>query len=47
MTSSYILIKKIAFLPDGRLIVVNIDAPSAGMVNTAPDAVHTLSVINW
>jgi hypothetical protein len=27
-------------------VVVNIDAPSAGMVNTAADAVHTLSVID-
>ena len=36
---------ELAYLPDGRLVVVNIDAPSAGMVNTAPDAVHTLSVI--
>ena len=38
---------ELAFLPDGRLVVVNIDAPSAGMVNTAADAVHTLSVINY
>ena len=38
---------ELAFLPDGRLVVVNIDAPSAGMVNTAADKVHTLSVINW
>jgi len=26
-------------------VVVNIDAPSAGMVNSGADAVHTLSVI--
>ena len=36
---------ELAFLPDGRLVVVNIDAPSAGMVNSAADVVHTLSVI--
>lgn len=38
---------ELAFLPDGRLVVVNIDAPSAGMVNTAADAVHTLSAVDF
>lgn len=37
---------EVLFLPDGRLVVVNIDAPSPGMVNTGTDAVHTLSVIS-
>ena len=36
---------ELLYLPDGRLVVVNIDAPSAGMVNSGADAVHTLSVI--
>jgi len=36
---------ELIYLPDGRLVVVNIDAPSAGMVNSGADAVHTLSVI--
>ena len=36
---------EVLFLPDGRLAVVNIDAPSPGMVNSGADAVHTLSVI--
>ena len=30
---------EVLFLPDGRLVVVNIDAPSPGMVNSRPDAV--------
>ena len=38
---------EVLFLPDGRLVVVNIDAPSPGMINSAPDAVHTLSVIDF
>ena len=37
---------EVLFLPDGRLVVVNIDAPSPGMVNSRPDAVHTLSVVD-
>ena len=36
---------ELAFLPDGRLVVVNIDAPSPGMINSEADAVHTLSII--
>ena len=36
---------EVLFLPDGRLVVVNIDAPSPGMVNSGADKVHTLSVI--
>ncbi|MBO7685871.1 MAG: hypothetical protein J6V72_05780, partial [Kiritimatiellae bacterium] len=36
---------ELIYLPDGRLVVVNIDAPSAGMVNSGADAVHTLSII--
>ena len=36
---------EVLFLPDGRLVVVNIDAPSPGMVNSRPDTVHTLSVV--
>ena len=38
---------ELIYLPDGRLVVVNIDAPSAGMVNSGADAVHTLSVISF
>jgi len=38
---------EVLFLPDGRLVVVNIDAPSPGMVNKGPDAVHTLSVMTF
>lgn len=38
---------EVLFLPDGRLVVVNIDAPSPGMVNSGPDAVHTLSVVDF
>lgn len=38
---------EVLFLPDGRLVVVNIDAPETGMVNSGPDAVHTLSVISF
>ena len=37
---------EVLFLPDGRLVVVNIDAPSPGMVNSGADKVHTLSVID-
>ena len=36
---------EVLFLPDGRLVVVNIDAPSPGMINSEADAVHTLSII--
>ena len=36
---------EVLFLPDGRLVVVNIDAPSPGMINSGADKVHTLSVI--
>ena len=36
---------EVIFLPDGRLVVVNIDAPSACMVNSGADKVHTLSFI--
>jgi sugar lactone lactonase YvrE len=36
---------ELIYLPDGRLVVVNIDAPSAGMVNSGADKIHTLSVI--
>ena len=38
---------ELIYLPDGRLVVVNIDAPSAGMINSGADAVHTLSVISF
>ena len=38
---------EVLFLPDGQLVVVNIDAPSPGMVNSGADKVHTLSVIAW
>lgn len=37
---------EVLFLPDERLVVVNIDAPSPGMVNSRPDAVHTLGVVD-
>ena len=37
---------EVLFLPDGRLVVVNIDAPSPGMINSGADKVHTLSVVN-
>ena len=37
---------ELIYLPDGRLVVVNIDAPSPGMINSGADKVHTLSVIN-
>ena len=36
---------EVLFLPDGRLAVVNIDAPSPGMINSKADAIHTLSII--
>ena len=36
---------EVLFLPDGRLVVVNIDAPSPGMINSGADKVHTLSIL--
>lgn len=37
---------ELMILPDGRMVVVNIDAPSPGMLNSGADSVHTLSVID-
>lgn len=37
---------EVLMLDASRALVVNIDAPSPFMVNTKPDSVHTLSVIN-
>ena len=36
---------ELIYLPDGRLVEVNVNAPSAGTVNTAPGAGHTLCII--
>lgn len=38
---------EVLMLDADRALVVNIDAPSPFMVNTKPDAVHTLSVISF
>lgn len=37
---------EIMMIDEHRALVVNIDAPSPFMINTKPDPVHTLSVIN-
>lgn len=36
---------EVLFLPDDRLVVVNIDAPSPGMINSGADKIHTLSIL--